>query len=269
MRIFLDVGAHLGETLDEVVKDIYGFDRIVAFEPSASCLPALEDFVRRDPRVEICAAGLSNRTTAVPLFHAGSVAGSVIGTIAGGDTAHGTEVETVNLIEASTWLRDNTSPTDFIVMKTNCEGSEVDIVENLMESGLLDRIYVLLITFDIRGYPGGLAIESGLRRRLSQVERPNFCFADDVMVGMTHRDRIRHWLGVYGVDSGVEDVEELRRRNRPTFERYARKSGRFVRFEHAFKSRVSYASFPSPVKNLLKAAKRAFGLQNERNPRAN
>jgi len=33
-KVFLDIGAHLGETLSEIRKEQYGFDRIVCFEPS-------------------------------------------------------------------------------------------------------------------------------------------------------------------------------------------------------------------------------------------
>lgn len=33
MRIFLDVGAHDGQTLAEVLKPEYRFDRVYAFEP--------------------------------------------------------------------------------------------------------------------------------------------------------------------------------------------------------------------------------------------
>jgi FkbM family methyltransferase len=263
MRIFLDVGAHVGETLIEVAKDRYRFDRIVAFEPSAACLPALQVMADKDTRIEICRAGLSNRTATAQLFHAGSLAGSVIGEI-GGDNDHGNSVETVSLIEASSWLRDNTAPTDFIVMKTNCEGSEVDIVDNLLKMGMLERLYVLLITFDIRVYPGGLATEKAMRRRLAKVQKPNFCLSDDVMIGLTHEDRIHHWLHLYGVDSLLGDPAELRRNHTGQFERYARKSGRFVLFEHWVKAKVSYANFPQPVKRLLQLSKRALGLHRER-----
>ena len=43
-RVFLDVGGHVGETLAEVVKPRWAFDRIWTFEPATACLPALEAF---------------------------------------------------------------------------------------------------------------------------------------------------------------------------------------------------------------------------------
>jgi FkbM family methyltransferase len=263
MRIFLDVGAHVGETLAEVIKPEYRFDRIVAFEPSAACLPALEAYAKVDPRIEICRAGLSDRTATARLFQAGSEAGSVIGEL-GENPDHGDSVETIDLIETSEWLRANTAPGDLVVMKTNCEGSEVAIVENLLDTGMLERLYSLLITFDIRMYPGGRAIERRLRQRLGKIAQPNFCFSDDVMIGKTHGARIRHWLHLFGIDGADGDPASLRGVHAANFHTYGRKSGRFVRFEHWFKSTVSYASFPAPVRALLQGVKRVAGLNRER-----
>ena len=33
MKIFLDIGSHMGQTLREVTKEKYAFDKIVGFEP--------------------------------------------------------------------------------------------------------------------------------------------------------------------------------------------------------------------------------------------
>lgn len=263
MRIFLDVGAHVGETLEEVIKPKYGFDRIVAFEPSAACFPALQAMAQADPRIEIVRAGLSNRTARVPLFQAGSEAGSVIGTL-DANPDHGSEVEEIELIETGPWLIANTAETDLVVMKTNCEGSEVDIVENLLETGTLARLYVLLITWDIRMYSGGLAREAALRKRLKAAGADNFCSSDDAMIGRTHCDRIAHWLSSYGLTCKQGSRAELRRDYAAAFARFSGKSGRVHRLEHAFKQRVSYAAFPAPVRSALQRAKRLVGLSRER-----
>lgn len=263
MRIFLDVGAHVGETLAEVIKPTYGFDRIVAFEPSAACQKALAEYAKIDPRIEVVRAGLSNRTASARLFQAGSEAGSVIGDL-DVNPDHGHDIETVVLIETSEWLRANTEAGDLVVMKTNCEGSEVDIVSNLLDTGMLARLYSLLITFDIRMYPGGLTTERRLRERLANAEVQNFCFSDDVMIGKSHELRIRHWLQLFGIDELGAEPATQQAKFRSNFMIYSRKSGRFARFEHWFKSTVSYASFPAPIRKLLQAGKRAAGLNRER-----
>ena len=42
MKVFLDVGAHLGETLEVVQDRRWGFERIVSFEPAPGCWPHVE-----------------------------------------------------------------------------------------------------------------------------------------------------------------------------------------------------------------------------------
>ena len=44
MKIFLDIGSHIGQTLQEVTKEKYAFDKIVCFEPSSFCLDKLKKF---------------------------------------------------------------------------------------------------------------------------------------------------------------------------------------------------------------------------------
>ena len=47
MKIFIDIGAHTGETLLEVTKEKYAFEKIVCFEPSSFCLDKLEKLVNQ------------------------------------------------------------------------------------------------------------------------------------------------------------------------------------------------------------------------------
>ena len=60
MKVFLDIGAHDGETLHAVRDPKYGFDRIYCLEPASSCWPALEAVA--DERVTVCKYGLWDRT---------------------------------------------------------------------------------------------------------------------------------------------------------------------------------------------------------------
>ena len=58
MKIFLDIGSHIGQTLHEVTKEKYAFDKIVCFEPSSFCLDKLKKFAEEDDRIIICEFGL-------------------------------------------------------------------------------------------------------------------------------------------------------------------------------------------------------------------
>jgi hypothetical protein len=70
MRVLLDVGAHVGETVEAVLDPKYRFDRIVCFEPVASCREALRRF--EDPRIGIMPFGLGNRTCERQIFGQGA-----------------------------------------------------------------------------------------------------------------------------------------------------------------------------------------------------
>ena len=55
MKIFLDVGAHKGQTLKIALEEKYGFDKIYCFEPVSECCDVLRTY--RDERVTICEYG--------------------------------------------------------------------------------------------------------------------------------------------------------------------------------------------------------------------
>jgi FkbM family methyltransferase len=262
MRVFLDIGAHTGETLHEVQKPVYGFDRIFTFEPSKQCLPVLNAIAARDGRVQVCPFGLSNRDDVVSLYDPGTLAGSVFTNEDAPASA-----EEIRLVKASRWFDENLSKLDFIVVKTNCEGSEVDILDDLLRSGWMSSVYTFLVTFDIRAYPKLRHKEVEIRRRLKQAATENYCFSDDVMIGTTHDKRIAHWLHLFGVDQAGEDVGELRRSLRPNFSTYASKSGLRPRLESRLKQQFRYEAFPAPLKSALQFAKRSVGLHRERDMR--
>ena len=73
MKIFLDIGSHIGQTLHEVTKEKYAFDKIVCFEPSSFCLDQLKKFAEEDDRIIICEFGLGNRNHEVELFMPGTL----------------------------------------------------------------------------------------------------------------------------------------------------------------------------------------------------
>ncbi len=256
MRVFLDIGSHTGESVPEVAKPKYGFDRIVCFEPASSCLPDLEKLKAADPRIEICPYGLSDADKTVELHNAGSLGGSVF--------ASEGPVERIKLVDAARWFEDNLSADDLLVVKTNCEGSEVDIVKRLLDKELMGRAASFLITFDIRDYPEHRHKEVALRMRLRETGLANYCFSDDVMIGITHEKRLAHWLGLFGIDQPSLSLRDIRLRYKQHFESYSRKSGRRQRLERIVKERLSYEGFPEPVKALLRKVKRAAGLSREK-----
>jgi len=260
VRIFLDIGSHMGETVLEVQQPRYGFDRIICFEPASPCWPALEAIASKDPRVQICKFGLGSADATIALHNPGHEGASIIG----GDGP----VETVQIVDAANWFRNNLHSTDFIVAKTNCEGAEVAIINRLLDEDLFDWAVTFLVTFDIRHFPEHRAEEGTLRGRLRRTRLQNFCFSDDVMIGTTHQRRIAHWLHLFGIDSR-EGRSEVERKYAVNFTRYSRRRGLFHRWEHALKDRFGYSSLPEPVKAALRSSKRRLGFSRERDLREN
>jgi FkbM family methyltransferase len=196
MKVFLDIGAHEGATLLAVRDPKYGFDRIYCFEPASSCWPALEAIANE--RVTVCRFGLSNRSATQTLFDPGSRGASLYADKFRGQTAQ----EEIKLVRASDWFRENLSPADEAYVKLNCEGAEVDIVEDLLDAGLLQNVRSVMIDPDVRKIPSQAHRERELRERLAASGLDNYALEEDVMLGRTHRERIQHWLR----GAGAEDT---------------------------------------------------------------
>ena len=271
MKIFIDIGSHIGETLEEVTKTKYSFDKIYCFEPSIYCIAELQKFADQDNRISICDFGLSKGNQDAELFQPGSLGGTVI---KGGAPDLGKkhdqsfvedrEVEKIKLRDANEWFKENISADDLIVVKTNCEGSEVDILDSLIDGNFMDNIYSFLVTFDIREHKEFQYREVEVRKRLKEQKVKNFCFSDDVMIGFTHEERIANWLQLFGIDSENKDAGSLRKKYRPAFIKYSSKNGVFVRWETILKRELNYQLFPGWLKSILRVVKGVFGLHRER-----
>lgn len=218
MRVFLDIGAHTGETLDEVLKQKYAFDRVICFEPSQTCMADLSVYVKKDSRVEVHQIGLSNTNGVETLFNPGELNGSIFSEDINLDDAQ----ETITLVDAHAWYANNIDASDFVVIKTNCEGSEVNIIDSFLNGDTFKQFYSLLITFDIRDYPSLAYKEIEARKRLKASGYKNFCFSDDVMIGPTHEKRIENWLSLFGVDIPLESIEDLKKKFDTNFQKFSK-----------------------------------------------
>ena len=250
MKILLDVGAHIGQTARAALDPAYGFDRVVSFEPAPECWPDLEAI--DDPRFALCRFGLWRETCRHELHDAGTQAGSLFSDFE--NEGERGSVTTVELVRASDWLAENVADGDIVFMKLNCEGAEVDIVDDLAGSGQLRRVYNAMVTFDVRKSPSLRGLEVPLRRRLAREGYANVAFAEDVMHGATHEDRIRHWLDLVGAREDLP-LEALRAKYSPVLTDLSSRSGRLVRMEQSLRTHF-FRRLPSPLKA---AARRVWG----------
>lgn len=192
MRIFLDVGAHYGETTVIALNPKWGFEQVYSFEPSRVCLEQLKRI--RDRRLTVVSAGLSNRSGSATLHGTGLLGGSlyadkrVIATVAPKD-------EEVTLIKVSDWFRDNIPEGATVYLKINCEGGEADILDDLLDSGEIRKVTRAFIWFDIAKVPSQAHREAAIKQRLKDA---GVNYNDAEGFGLLPRHRTgEDWLARY------------------------------------------------------------------------
>lgn len=253
MKIFLDVGGHVGQTLHEVVDPRYGFDKIYCFEPAECCWAAIEAIAAKDPRIELCRFGLWNQTCRKELHGAGGMGASIFADADAltndAETKNGARIS-IDLQRASDWMAAHVNADDVVYMKLNCEGSECDVLEDLLDSGLMKQLYNVMIDFDIRDVPSMRWREGAVRKRLRASGLTNVCFTEDVMVGGTHQQRIANWLREVGGEDDLP-LAELRRRHATRLRQLASRRGYRVRLESVLR-RTVFSKLPSPLKDTAR-----------------
>lgn len=187
-RVFLDVGANTGQSLEAAMDPAFRFDRIYCFEPVASCLERLAKIA--DERVWIAPYGLWNKTCRQDVFEPGRKGAGLWKK----DKGRSDETETCEFRRASDWFAENVVFGDEVYLKLNCEGAECDILDDLLDSGEFEKVSYVMIDFDVRKIASQKHREAEIRERLSAFTFPRWATSKQVMIGETHQDRIKNWL---------------------------------------------------------------------------
>ncbi len=192
-KIFLDVGGHLGQTLEEITKPGYHFDQIYCFEP----MP--REFAQLQARFSGCANvllqnyGLADSTGSRCIYGTNADMGASIYQ-SKSDLDDPNIVTECAFVRASDFFRGEIEPDDLVVMKLNCEGSETIICNDLLDSGEIEKIANAMIDFDVRKIPERAGEERALLDRFREAGFTRYSKAEDVMHGPTHQARIRNWI---------------------------------------------------------------------------
>lgn len=185
-RIFLDVGGHIGETLQEVTRPRWHFDRVFTFEPASACVDALRA-IATDKTVVVPAGWWSSNTSLV-LHDPGSIGASIAGAKATTEL-----VEQCSFIDAAQWMDQNIADSDRVWLKLNCEGAECEVLNHLLDRGQLQKVAHLLIHFDVEKIPGMEDQAKVTRERLRAAAIP--CKeARHIMFGRSHAAKTANWL---------------------------------------------------------------------------
>lgn len=203
MKIFLDVGAHLGETVKAVADPAYAFDRIDCFEPVPECCEAIERI--GDPRLRVHRFGLWDRTCEHAIYDPGHLGASVFA-----DARRATVSATASFRHASDWFRENLSEADEVYLKINCEGAECDILDDLLASSEIRKVKAALVHFDVRKIPSQRHREAETRQRLHDGNVTNISTADEVIrKSPTYFAGVQRWLDGAGARIYARSASDL------------------------------------------------------------
>ena len=192
MKVFLDVGANIGQTLAAVQEK--DFDRIYSFEPSKRCWGALEAMA--DERTTIERFGLWNKTIQAEIIDPGAKSGGMwLKSNRRADLPITKEL--CDFRRARDWFHENIKVGDHVYLKLNCEGCECDVLDDLLDSGEFEKVTFCLICFDIHKIAGmAYRRDETIVRLMTSYSSPRFMFSTEASVGPTHRERIHHWLNL-------------------------------------------------------------------------
>ncbi len=192
MIICLDVGAHEGQSLEEMVEHPE-LDAIYAFEPMKREFDTLVERFGDRENVYIYNYGLSDRTGTLPVYGSNDrCEASVYKSKTDLDPNIMTECEFRNATEVFLDI----PPDARVLVRMNCEGSEVPILNNLISSGQIAKIHSLMFELDIRRCAGHEHEGDELLARLAAIGFDRF-ECHEPLLGEptgTHRERIAAWL---------------------------------------------------------------------------
>ncbi|MFW5469844.1 FkbM family methyltransferase [Knoellia sp. CPCC 206435] len=184
--VFIDVGAHVGETVEEAVRPRWQFDRVFAFEPVARNVEVLRSIPSHS--LTVVDAGWWKEDALMDVHDPGDIGASVHAA-----KARTATVERCRFVDAAEWMAENTRAGDEIWLKLNCEGAECDIIDALDAARLLDRVSHLLVHFDVEKIPG-MAPRAEQARATLRSNGVEFLEADQIMYGRSHQAKTANWI---------------------------------------------------------------------------
>jgi len=161
-NLIIDIGAHIGESIEVAMKKKYNFSAIYAIEPSSYCQKYLKSY--KDDRIHVCKFGFGSDNTQVTLFGAGSVGASIYQE----KTPYWSTKETIEVRKFSEWFNENISHDCSVWIKLNVEGYELEIIKEFANIRNINSIVSVLISFDVEKIPSLLGQKSILERILKE-----------------------------------------------------------------------------------------------------
>lgn len=188
-KFFFDVGGYQGESSCAALDPLFGFTRVYCFEPVASCREYIKEQVHHD-RFQLVEAGLFDKSTYLPLHGSGSLGASIYSDA----PSEGDKIEQCQFIRASDFFREHVAIGDSVWMKLNCEGAEIAVLNDLLDSGEASKLTEVLIDFDAAKIPSMRQTVEALEARLATAPF-SYHYPPEVQYQMVNNyGGIRNWL---------------------------------------------------------------------------
>jgi FkbM family methyltransferase len=187
-NLFLDLGAHTGEALEEALRPVYKIDKVYAIEPSQFGLSKLAKF--KDNRIKIFSVAVSDHKGTAELFSAGSVGGGLFSD----KNRHWNNTERVQVVKFSEWAIENLNSSDNIYIKINVEGSELFILQEILKIHQKFQIKSILLSIDIYKVPSLHGYINELEKLIS-----DFPIKIDIRESKSVTISMRNWFTSLGL----------------------------------------------------------------------
>jgi FkbM family methyltransferase len=196
LNILIDVGAHIGETVETALDGRWKFDHVHSFEPDPDCVRQLHARFGAQAAaglLSIHPVALGGRNGEVTLRgdNGGGAASIVADYLRGGARAIRVPLQDVNA-----FLDGVIPPGGRVFIKLNCEGGEAAILERLCERADNCDIVSIMADFDIVRRSGGYWEKRRLLKKARRRGLP-ISLSEEVMVGRTHVQRLANWFAYF------------------------------------------------------------------------
>lgn len=152
----------MGDTVDAFARQNPAWE-IFAFEPNAALAERLRARFSSQPRISIVEAAAA-AADGTAQFYLGMDSDQSSTLLTDKKQVPNWRVdysraETVRTVDFAKWLAANTKPDDRIIVKMDIEGAEYEVLENLIQSGLLRRMHKLHVEWHVDRYPAQISQE--------------------------------------------------------------------------------------------------------------
>ncbi|HUZ66605.1 MAG TPA: FkbM family methyltransferase [Beijerinckiaceae bacterium] len=192
-HILIDIGGHLGQTVEVALDGSWRFDHVYTFEPHPDCAVEIRhrfsDAIAAG-RLTVHQAAVGARTEEITLLGDNSGGGA---TIVPGMLVDESRRVTAPCIDVNAFIETSAGLGDRLYIKLNCEGGEVAIVERLCDLRDKGVLHSIMADFDIVKSRGGFYVKRETIRRASSARLP-LVLSENVMVGKSHAARTANWF---------------------------------------------------------------------------